>query len=410
MECQLGGSETIDFDNSSGLDDVETIQFVLDTETKEIILPNSTHLWIKCNKDFYSFLVTDYDYNDFDRQTIWERFESLTYENILSNNDKANILNDGFVLPHGKSLATFDRTISFFRRFFDPTENYVPWSVFLWHWNYLLPIEERSSLFYNFKQFATRQSYAAFSFSIDNLVQNVTDHRSRLMRAAIFDLLCRVQNTNALQKATDLFNKIPKEYFTESIFETNVGSDFLSSVVFYHLQNVNFIDEWDELFSVLSSNGKLTSLQRQTIVRGLSASKELWRLKYLLDFSMNDPGLLIETQEFLDIFATISANSAGRDVAWNFYRQNYPKLLEMFGTNNRIFNQLINSIAQSFENEFYFEQMQEFILKYRSPSPTQKQALDQILINFQWLGDGLANELDVAITTIDRAQPKKISK
>lgn len=85
MECQLGGSETIDFDNSSGLDDVETIQFVLDTETKEIILPNSTHLWIKCNKDFYSFLVTDYDYNDFDRQTIWERFESLTYEVRIDN-------------------------------------------------------------------------------------------------------------------------------------------------------------------------------------------------------------------------------------------------------------------------------------------------------------------------------------
>lgn len=35
----------------------------------------------------------------------------------------------------------------------------------------------------------------------------------------------------------------------------------------------------------------------------------------------------------------------------------FPCFSSRFGTNNRIFNQLINSIAQSFENEFYFEQV-----------------------------------------------------
>jgi hypothetical protein len=36
---------------------------------------------------------------------------------------------------------------------------------------------------------------------------------------------------------------------------------------------------------------------------------------------------LIETQEFFDLIISISQNPNGRDVVWNFYRQNYEDLL-----------------------------------------------------------------------------------
>ncbi|CAF4414400.1 unnamed protein product, partial [Rotaria magnacalcarata] len=62
----------------------------------------------------------------------------------------------------------------------------------------------------------------------------------------------------------------------------------------------------------------------------------------------------IEGQEYFDIIIAISQNPNGRDLAWNFYRHNYMMLLDRFGTSNRLFNQLITNIAQSFENEYYY--------------------------------------------------------
>jgi hypothetical protein len=35
--------------------------------------------------------------------------------------------------------------------FRNPPSLYIPWSVFVWHWNYLMGVEEHSKYFWNFK-------------------------------------------------------------------------------------------------------------------------------------------------------------------------------------------------------------------------------------------------------------------
>jgi hypothetical protein len=80
----------------------------------------------------------------------------------------------------------------------NPAANYIPWSVFVWHWNYLTGVEENSEYFYNFRvlrkfvdfyifflcyfvlqQFATRQILAPFNSNIDNIVTDGTSHQER---------------------------------------------------------------------------------------------------------------------------------------------------------------------------------------------------------------------------------------
>lgn len=50
--------------------------------------------------------------------------------------------------------------------------------------------------------------------------------------------------------------------------------------------------------------------------------------------------------------------------------------------------------------------MLDFIQQYPSSSQSQQQALDQILMNFEWLIDGLAQDLDNAISGRDRTASK----
>jgi hypothetical protein len=59
----------------------------------------------------------------------------------------------------------------------------------------------------------------------------------------------------------------------------SVSADYLSTVMYYHIQNINDIDEWDYLWIDLTENQYITSQQRSVSLRALSAAKEIWRLK-----------------------------------------------------------------------------------------------------------------------------------
>ena len=91
----------------------------------------------------------------------------------------------------------------------------------------------------------------------------------------------------------------------------------------------------------------------------------------LLEAAADTDANLIETQEFFDLMTSVSQNPIGRDIVWNFYRHNYEDLLtrwaktsengegrwndsSRFGPTNRLFNQWITNLAQSFENEYYY--------------------------------------------------------
>jgi hypothetical protein len=50
--------------------------------------------------------------------------------------------------------------------------------------------------------------------------------------------------------------------------------------------------------------------------------------------------------------------------------------------------------------------MNDFIDQYPSSSKSQQLAVDQILMNFEWLIDGLAENLDNAISGGDRLNSK----
>lgn len=53
--------------------------------------------------------------------------------------------------------------------------------------------------------------------------------------------------------------------------------------------------------------------------------------------------------------------------------------------------------------------MMKFIQTYPNPSKYQQIAFDQVLLNFEWLIDGLAQSLDNAISGADKKAAKFFS-
>jgi hypothetical protein len=79
MECDLGGSSEGDNWNLTANYVPSRIKFLFGSSIETIQL-NEEYLWIKCNKDFYSYQVTEYISDGEDKYALWRSFQSLFTE------------------------------------------------------------------------------------------------------------------------------------------------------------------------------------------------------------------------------------------------------------------------------------------------------------------------------------------
>lgn len=64
----------------------------------------------------------------------------------------------------------------------------------------------------------------------------------------------------------------------------SVPPEYLSTAIYYHLQNAHALDEWDYIWYTFFDNYNKTAQQRSVILRSLGASKDIWRLKSYISF------------------------------------------------------------------------------------------------------------------------------
>ena len=80
MECDLGGSRSEGSVNLTDNHAPSKLKFIFNSTDYTIDLVDEEYLWIKCNKDFYSFQVTDYISSQDDPYALWQYLELLFIE------------------------------------------------------------------------------------------------------------------------------------------------------------------------------------------------------------------------------------------------------------------------------------------------------------------------------------------
>jgi aminopeptidase N len=80
MECQLGGLYDGDLWNLTTNLAPSPLKFIFESSTETIVLPDVNYLWIKCNKDFYSYQVTDYVSYGENQHVLWQFFQLIFNE------------------------------------------------------------------------------------------------------------------------------------------------------------------------------------------------------------------------------------------------------------------------------------------------------------------------------------------
>ena len=97
----------------------------------------------------------------------------------------------------------------------------------------------------------------------------------------------------------------------------------------------------------------------------------------------------IKSADFFDGMRLLSINPLGREFTWDYYRENFNSLLDTYTEYDPRLGQLLLDISRSFENEFLFYQLLEFIVSTPTGASANARfkALEIVSITNIWLED-----------------------
>lgn len=360
---------------------VVDFQFLLTGERDDLQL-NAAYNWIKCNRDFDGYYISDY------YKTLWESFEAvlLSSPETFSVGDRVHLIHSSFELAW---LGTHSYSIpSYIIVYMESKEtNLSPWRALVYHVNKLAVITEHRTSFRNLRASISIILLDAISRFGFDIYTDSPDHTEELLKLEFVDTLGRLQNVDALNNFTDLFKKIDPEYFIDPDHTGITLSSNLRALVYkYHLQNTYDFTDW---FTVYTFYGITNDLrEKEYAIDALANTRLTWLFDYQLDEVLFSTDNHIPIEDAPRMISAIGNNPTGRYFAWYFVREYWGDLY-LKGADMRKVTEAVNDITNSFDNLLLVDEVNSFFLtSYDFEAGDIREYISQtILENFLWTVD-----------------------
>jgi glutamyl aminopeptidase len=183
--------------------------------------------------------------------------------------------------------------------------------------------------------------------------------KQRLLRETIIDLACRLQDSECLNKVTKLWDSVETNILSGN-YDNSIIPPFVREIVFnYHIQNTYNLNDWKLLFLEYELNSDLN--QQRKFLGSLTFSKLPWLLAKFIE-SQKEGGL--RKVDFFEAIGLMSKNPIGRDLAWNYVRENYADILGEYGLEDTRVGRMLLDITSSFQDEFSYEQARVLFINF----------------------------------------------
>jgi len=312
--------------------------------------------WVHCNRKFEGYYEVDYTRDN------WERLGQAlrAKNNEFTPEDRANIIHNIFTngFTERQTYYIVRDVVSYL---YNAERDYLPWKTLSKHLNDLFSILDYKQTFYPVAEY--------FNLEMRNIEDELDPwnpsgfHIEELLKETIIDLSCRLQNVNCFNKAAQLWEIAKPSLFSQE-FDNSILPPYVREVVFnYHVQNTYGVDDYFFIIQEYEATNDLL-LQRK-LLEALSYTRQAWLLATYIKLQEEDE---LDHVNFFESIKLLSKNTLGRELIWDYFRSNYVELLEEYGLDDPRLGQAIIDISSSFENEFLFYELIEFI--YESASLT----------------------------------------
>ncbi|CAB4066589.1 ANPEP [Lepeophtheirus salmonis] len=327
-------------------------RFLLNTNGKS----NDTHNYnIKANTPvIFNIQETGYYRVNYDDNT-W----NLIVDNLKTKHEDIHVTNRAQIIDDALNLARsgrLDYNISLsVTSYLAKENNYVPWSSALTGMSYLEKMLRRTAAYGNFKEYIKKLITPIYN-DLGYEPKDTDNHLEKLLRVKVIDWACKVG-------LEDCLNRVKGDFDTwkASPDINKIGVDIRSKVYCYAIAEGSQ-DEWEFLWrQYLQSD---VASDKVIMLSALSCTKEIWLLNRYLQRAI-DPKSGIRKQDGNGIISSIARKTIGRDLAFDFIRQNWDKIANYY-------SQLLQ-FKKSHEHEF------------SSATRTAEQAIEITKNNIAWM-------------------------
>lgn len=93
----------------------------------------------------------------------------------------------------------------------------------------------------------------------------------------------------------------------------------------------------------------------------------------------------VRSQDTVFVIASVALNSNGRDIAWQFFKDNWAKISERYS--GYLLTRLVKYLTEGFASEKMTREVEDFFEKHKAPGTerTVQQSIETILLNASWL-------------------------
>ncbi|NXA67281.1 AMPE aminopeptidase, partial [Mohoua ochrocephala] len=332
-----------------------------------ITIPSFPDVFLKVNPDHMGFFRVNYDSQN------WARLSTLLFQNHknFSAAHRAGILDDAFSLAR-PGLVSYSVPLELTKYLRNETE-YLPWHRAVSAVTYLSNMLEDDTNLYPLFQTYFRDLVKPI---VDQLRwEDTGDHLQRLLRASVLDFACKMNDTESLNNASQLFSRW--------LQGETIAANLRLIVYRYGMQNSGEETAWNYMFQRYQE----TSLaqEKEKLLYGLASVRNITLLDRYLKYIYNTS--LIKSQDVFTVLRYISYNIYGKTMAWDWIRLNWQYLVDRFTINDRNLGRIV-TISQTYNTELQLWQMENFFEKYPNAGAGEmprSQSLEQVKSNIEWL-------------------------
>jgi len=357
-------------------DTQEVTKIVMDQKTCDITLQNvKPGDWIKLNPDFVGFYRVLYSPDDL------ERLCSAIKTKTLSPLDRLNVLDDVFSLISAGKAPTVDglRLLQAFK----DEDSYVVWKIINNSVRSLNVLLADKPYYCVFKRFVLDVFSVIKTKIAWDAAEGEEDHIQTLLRSLVLTLLGKFGDEDVRAEAKRRFDKL-------AAGTGQVTADLRSPVYCCTAAAGNEAD-----FTTMVALFRKEELheEKDRLMRsGMASFSNKDVLRKSLDFSVSED---VRHQDSVYMIGRIAANNLGRDLAWQFFKDNFPMLKERYKSGFML-SHLVQSVSERFVTDEQADMVQKFFEENALPGSERKvaQALETVRLNSAWLArDGNAIEI-----------------
>ncbi|XP_012621645.3 glutamyl aminopeptidase [Microcebus murinus] len=328
----------------------------------------SGNAFLKINPDHIGFYRVNYE------ELIWNQIAknlSLNHKDF-SSADRASLIDDAFALARAQLLDY--RVALNLTKYLEREEDLLPWQRVISAISYIISMFEDD-----------KELYPVMEEYFQGLVKPIADslkwtdtgdHLTKLLRASVLGLACKMGDREALSNASQLF-----EQWLSGTVSLPVNLRLL--VYRYGMQNSGNETSWN--YTLEQYQKTPLAQEKEKLLYGLASVKSVPLLSRYLDL-LKDTSI-IKTQDVFTVIRYISYNSYGKQMAWNWIQLNWDYLVNRYTLNDRNLGRIV-TIAEPFNTELQLWQMESFFAKYPEAGAGEtprEQVLETVKNNIEWL-------------------------